>query len=62
VRWHLAGHHDHTDIEVTVTVEPASAAGRALVPVLRRRLARSYLDMIDDLARAPQPVTSEAPG
>jgi len=52
VRWDLTAHDDHTDVEVTVTLEPANPAGRALVPVLRRRLARSYLDMIDDLSNA----------
>ena len=49
-RWDLTDHDGHADIVVTITLEPANPAGRALVPALRRRMSRSYLDMIDDLS------------
>ncbi|MGI9603668.1 MAG: SRPBCC family protein [Acidimicrobiales bacterium] len=49
VRWELHDHSDHTDVTVTVTLEPANPAAQALLPALRRKLSRTYLDMIDDL-------------
>ena len=60
-RWSLDRHADHTDVTVTVTVEAANPAGRAAMPLLRRRLSRSYLDMIDDLAAATTPAAESTP-